>query len=192
MDIEKFDRLYPTPAHAAHAESMERTAARYRETESRDLLRDRSGAILVTAALAASLLGGLALVSKANQDQTSGDPVKARIVAPARRVVSRQIPDPVSKHVQQAVADVEVDRARTVVLPHPSKPTHGPDKPATPSQGSSDWILHPLSGDALAAALIVDKRQTVELNAEQLRLMAEERGSAQSASRPVPGPSLDL
>jgi hypothetical protein len=173
MDIERFDKLYPTPAHAAAADLNDRYAPKTGTVEPGRALRDRSGATTIIAGLAAALLGGTGYVlmvggerapdRSIHSDTPSRAPRSAVLhAAPRTALVTPIVPD----HAQSGQpAKTLGDDGRYRV----SK------KPSYPNKRSSKWIADPLYGDALAAALIVDKQRTVELNAEQLQLMATNR-----------------
>lgn len=181
MDIKSFDRLYPSPAHAAAADLRDRYAPKTLVTKQSAFYRNRSGAITVIVALAGAVLGGLVY------------PLKPAVDRAAKYSISANLPTPTPKSATQPVApestatrpvtSVQAPSAQRMAGLHRSNSASETAKVSPASKGSSKWIADPLSGDALAAALIVDKRRTVELNAEQLRLIAADR-QARGTARP--------
>lgn len=183
MDVERFDGLYPTPAHAAAADLRDRYAPQTRIIGPRRLRRDRAGAISVVVGLVAALIGGAAYIMDLGIKNVRNYAVYADVPARVPHVVVQQpVPAPA---VTFSPAGRPAQSAR-----YPSTlPKSGPSLAAFKGQqlgnGSSNWIADPLSGDALIAARIVDHRRTVELNAEQLRLMAEDRAKTLPKAVPV-------
>jgi hypothetical protein len=173
MDIERFDRLYPTPAHAAAADLGDRYASKTRTVGLGQALRDRSGATTIIAGLAAALLGSAGYVLMAGGERAPDHSIHSDIPSRAPRPAVLQTAPRTA-----LVTPIVSDHAPSG---QPAK-TLGDDrlyrvskKRSYPNKRSSKWIADPLYGDALAAALVVDKQRTVELNAEQLQLMATNR-----------------
>lgn len=190
MDIEKFDHLYPTPAHAAAADLRDRYAPEALRIEPRRLSRNRAGAISVVVGLAAALFGGAAYLLDLAVTSVPNYAVYADV--PPRgpsAVVQQPVPAP-------ALISIPADRparlARHLATPHKRGPSPTAFKSQQLVKSSSKWIAEPLSGDALVAALIVDHRRTVELNAEQLRLMAEDKAKTVTKAVPVVAVPSDL
>jgi len=169
MDIESFDRQYPSPAHAAAADLRDRYAPKTILTKRRTFYQNRSGAITVVVALTVALLGGFVYVIKPNSDRISKYSIYADLPTPTRKAATQALSSASSLAKQDTV--VHEAATRRLTASHVHQPGATTAQPSSPGRGSSRWIANPLSGDALAAALIVDKQQTVELNAEQLRLM---------------------
>lgn len=170
MDIERFDKLYPTPADAAAADLSDRYTSKTRTVELGHALRDRSGATTIIAGLAAALLGGAGFVLMAGGERAADRSIHSDTPSRAPRSAVLQAAPRTA-----LVTPIVPDHARSG-QPAKTLGDHGryrvPKKPSYPNKRSSKWIAEPLYGDALAAALIVDKQRTVELNAEQLQLMA--------------------
>jgi hypothetical protein len=173
MDIEEFDRLYPSPAHAAAADLSDRYAPKPKRFQ-----RDRSGAVAVIASLVASLLAGSVYALKANEGRAANYSIQTDIPERPSKVVAQQTAR--TSPATKPIARLGAASAPSVTAFHHSRPAATTYKPIRHRGGASKWIADPLSGDALAAALIVDKRRTVELNAEQLKLMADD-GAKQAA-----------
>lgn len=182
MDIEKFDRLYPSPAHAAAADLRDRYAPKHVQPESRSLIPDRSGIVIGVAALTAAILGGTAYMLTAGQTlkPTAGN--RTIQVSSAVPAVERLVP---IARVVPASAQPRVAPRRTIVVAPGTRPAPRLEKPVHERKGSSGWILDPLSGDALAAALVIDKQRTIELNARQLGKMTKDD------IRPLPATDAD-
>ncbi len=182
MDIEKFDRLYPSPAHAAAADLRDRYAPKRIQPEVRSLVTDRSGMIIGVAALTAAFLGGTAYVL------TAGQTIKATA---GKRTVQVAVAVPSTKPLVPMTVVVPVPPQprvaprRTNVVAPGTRPAPRLEKPVHERKGSSGWILDPLSGDALAAALVIDKQRTIELNARQLGKMTKDD------IRPLPATDAD-
>lgn len=174
MDVSEFDKKYPSPAHAAAFELEKRYITR----SPRSFLRlrfDRSGAVTVGTALIAAAAGTYLLLAELNQ----------RIVRPGSitAYAPRQVLaySPTSKRKDYS-HNSRMAPGSGVIVPQPLARANEANrrrsanvKRITPPVSKSRWIADPLSGEELRAALIVDKRKTVELNAEQLRLMAQAR-----------------
>lgn len=173
MDIELFDRRYPSPAHAAAADLRDRYALTTISTKRRAFHQNNSGAITVVVALAVALLGVVVYVIKPNNDRPIKYSIYAGLPISIQKSTTRSLPIKSSLSKQNTVLHRTAVRHFTASRVH--QPRSKIAKSILPGISSSKWIANPLSGDALAAALIVDKRQTVELNAEQLRLMAVTR-----------------
>jgi len=170
MDIEKFDRLYPSPAHAAAADWSDRYAPKHLKPESKSFLVDRSGIVIGVAALAAAFLGGAAYVLTVGQTVKKSGPKKTIQVATAVPAVKRLVP---LAPVMPPPAEPTVAPRRTNVADAQARSAPERKKLVPTRKGSSGWILDPLSGDALAAALVIDKQRTIELNAQQLGTMTK-------------------
>ncbi len=181
MDIEKFDRLYPSPAHAAAADWSDRYAPKHLKPESKSFLVDRSGIVIGVAALAAAFLGGAAYVLTVGQT-VKKYPKKTIQVATAVPAVKRLVP---LAPVMPPSVDPTVTPRRTNVADAQARSAPERKKVVSTRKGSSGWILDPLSGDALAAALVIDKQRTIELNAQQLGTMTK------SEIRPPRTPGAD-
>ncbi len=177
MDIEKFDRLYPSPAHAAAADLRDRYAPKRFQPEARSLVTDRSGMIIGVTALTAAILGGTAYVLTAGQTLKSTAANRTIQVSSAAPAVERLVP---IARVVPASAQPRVAPRRAIVADYQTRAEPKSEKPAPERKGSSGWILDPLSGEALAAALVIDKQRTIELNAQQLGKMTKDD------SRPLP------
>jgi hypothetical protein len=173
MDIERFDKLYPTPADAAAADLGDRYASEARTVELGQALRDRSGATTIIAGLAAALLGGAGYVLMAGGDRAPDNSVHSDTPSRAPRSAVLQAA-PRTALVTPIVPDHAPSGQPAKTLGDDRR-YHVLKKPSYPNKRASKWIADPLYGDALAAALIVDKQRTVELNAEQLQLMATNR-----------------
>lgn len=182
MDIEEFDRLYPSPAHAAAADLSDRYAPKPRAAKLRRLHRDPSGTITLVAALLAPLLGGTLYLLKVNGDRPSTYSVQADIPERTTKVVARHAP-PAATGTKPLVA-LRATTERRVSALHSRRPAAPAYKPVRSGAGSSKWIADPLFGEALAAALIVDKNRTIELNADQLKLMAKDNTAKTAVSSP--------
>lgn len=183
MDIERFDRLYPSPAHAAAADLRDRYAPKARMIEPRRLRRNLAGAISVVVGLVAALFGSAAYILELGVKNVSSHAVYADVPARAPHVVIQQlIPAPA---LTSSSAHRPAQSTRNLATSHKSGPTPTASKSRQLGKGSSKWIADPLSGDALVAALIVDHRRTVEVNAEQLRLMATDRAETLVRAAPV-------
>ena len=170
MDIDKFDRLYPSPAHAAAADWSDRYLTRRLEPESRSSLTDRSGVVVGVAALVAALLSGTVYVLMAGKTAKTSRVERTIQLVAAVPVVKRLPPlrpvSPITAERTVTLRHTTVAVSQVRSAPQRIKPTHA-------KAGSSGWILDPLSGDALAAALVVDKQRTIELNAQQLGKMTK-------------------
>jgi hypothetical protein len=173
MDIERFDKLYPTPADAAAADRSDRYASETRTVDLGHALRDRSGATTIIAGLAAALLGGAGYVLMAGGDRAPDNSVHSDTPSRAPRSAVQQTA-PRTAFVIPIVPD-QAPSGQPVKTLRDGRPYPVSKKPSQPGKRPSKWIADPLYGDALAAALIVDKQRTVELNAEQLQLMASDR-----------------
>lgn len=181
MDIKSFDRLYPSPAHAAAADLRDRYAPKTLGTKQSAFRHNRSGTITVIVALAGALIGGLVYTLTPAVDRAAKYSISANLPAASPKAATQPIaPEPIATKPATAAHAPSAQRAAALGQSS-SAPETVRISPA--SRGSSKWIADPLSGDALAAALIVDKRRTVELNAEQLRLMAADR-QARDTERP--------
>lgn len=170
MDIEKFDRLYPSPAHAAAADWSDRYAPRPLQPEGRSLLTDRSGLVVGIAALAAAILGVAAYVLTVEQTVKKSAPKKTIQVAAVVPSVKRLVPPAA---IMPPAAGSTVTPRRTIEAKPRTRSAPERKKAVSTRKGSSGWILDPLSGDALAAALAIDKQRTIELNAQQLGTMTK-------------------
>ena len=173
MDIDRFDKLYPTPAHAAAAELSDRYAPKTRTVEPGRSLRDRSGATTIIAGLAAALLGGTGYVLMIGGERAPDHSIHSDIPSQAPRSALQQAA-PRTAFVTPIVPGHAPSKQPAKTL-RDDRPYPVSKKPSQPGRRPSKWIADPLYGDALAAALIVDKQRTVELNAEQLDLMASDR-----------------
>ncbi len=171
MDIEKFDRLYPSPAHAAAADLRDRYAPRHLQPEPRSLVPDRSGIVIGVAALTAAFLGGAAYVLTAGQTlkpTPSNRKIQVSLAVPAAEQLA-----PTARVLPVPAQPIIAPRS-TIVAGYRTRAAPELEKPVPERKGSSGWILDPLSGDALAAALVIDKQRTIELNAQQLGKMTRE------------------
>lgn len=168
IDIKEFDRLYPSPAHAAAADWSDRYLLKRLDPEGSSFLNDRAGIVIGLVALAVGLLGGTAYVLMVGQTTKTAAAERTVQSVAAVPAVKRLVPLLPVLHVS---AEPTSGLRRTIVevprFSHALK--HA--KPASERKGSSGWILDPLSGDALAAALVIDKQRTIELNSQQLDAM---------------------
>ncbi len=171
MDIEKFDRLYPSPAHAAAADLRDRYAPRHLQPEPKSLVPNRSGIVIGVAALAAAFLGGTAYVLTAGQTSKATDGKGTILVSSAVPAVEQLVP---VARVVPASAEPRIAPRRIIVADYRTMAEPKLEKPAPERKGSSGWILDPLSGEALASALVIDKQRTIELNAQQLGKMTKD------------------
>ncbi len=170
MDIEKFDRLYPSPAHAAAADWSDRYATKPLPPIRKSFLADRSGLVAGLAALTAALLGIAAYVLTVEKTgEKSGVKKTIQVIAAVPAVKRLALVAPITT----PAAELTVSPRRINVSNGRARPAPDRKKVVITEKGSSGWILNPLSGDALAAALVIDKQRTIELNAQQLGTMTK-------------------